>query len=187
MPKYDFTNSRPKSSAVEFATRTVHAPASAAEHPDSAASHDKADEVAQTIAELAQYFGHAAIARACVDLGITASQEQVNERTLQSLRAFAVLVLDSSRPKLTVQLVGKLAGIEIATGKRLRLVDLAIAEGISKQAVSRLLATYAERLNLPRPDSTPEARASHRAMNRRNYGNRTPTHACHRNPSPPPS
>jgi len=179
MAKHDFTNSRGTSSAVEFATRTVHAPEA---HSDKAAP-DKVDEVAQTIAELGSYFGNAAIAQACVDLGITASQEQVNERTLQTLRAFAVLVLDSSRPKLTVQLVGKLAGLEIATGKRLRLVDLATAEGISKQAVSRLLATYAERLNLPRPDSTPQARASHRAMNRRNYGPRTtpaPTaHARH--------
>jgi hypothetical protein len=174
MAQRDFSGSSPKASAVEFATRTVHAPDGKSDSP----SPDKSDEVAQTIAELAQYFGTAAIAQACVDLGITASQEQVNERTLQSLRAFAVLILDSSRPKLTVQLVGKLAGIEIATGKRLRLVDLATAEGISKQAVSRLLATYAERLNLPRPDSTPEARASHRAMNRRNYGH-SQAHATH--------
>lgn len=181
MAQRDFSGSSPKASAVEFATRTLHAPDGASD----SASPDKADEVEQTIAELAQYFGPAAIARACVDLGITASQEQVNERTLQSLRAFAVLVLDSSRPKLTVQLVGKLAGIEIATGKRLRLIDLAIAEGISKQAVSRLLAVYAERLNLPRPDSTPESRASHRAMNRRNYGPRQTAHAHHGNPTPP--
>ena len=168
MAQHDGATNGRKSSAVDFATRTVHAPAPSASA--TRAAPDKSDEVAQTIAELTQYFGKDAIAQACVDLGISDSREQVTERTLQTLRAFAVLVLDSSRPKLTVQIVGKLAGLELATGRRIRLVDLATANSISKQAVSRLMATYAERLNLPRPDSTPESRASHRAMNRRNYG-----------------
>ena len=167
-----------KSGAIDFATRTVHAPApssgASVAHAD---SPNKSDEVAQTIAELTEYFGKDAIAQACVDLGITDSHEQVAERTLQSLRAFAVLILDSSRPKLTVQLVGKLAGLEIATGKRLRLVDLATANSISKQAVSRLMANYADRLHLPRPYSTAESRQSHRAMNRRNYGQHHDAHA----------
>jgi hypothetical protein len=154
--------------ALDYATRTVHAPEQAAQTSDDS-------EVVNTLRELTDYFGAPAIIAACDHLNITATSASAHSETvLQTLRAFASLIIDSDRPKLTGQLVGKLAQLELATGKRLRLADLARAEGITKQAVSKRLALYAARLNLPRPDSTEAARASHRAMNRRNYG---PSHA----------
>ena len=151
----------PAARAIDFATHTVHG--------DPITDGEK-DEVIDTLRELVAFFGVPAITRAVADLGITgASGDQSNERVMQALRAYSCLILESPRRLMTAQLVGKLAGMEITTGKRIRLQDIATAEGISKQAVSKNLATYAERLGLPRPDSTEEARASYRACNRRNY------------------
>ncbi len=148
--------------AVEFATRTVFG--------DPVTTEEK-DEVVETLRELVAYFGGPAIMRAITDCGISGQTPSVggNEQILQALRVYSCLIIDSDRPMLTVKLVGKLAKMELATGKRISFADLGRSEGISKQAVSKRMAHYADRLNLDRPDSTAEARDSYRAANRRNY------------------
>ena len=155
---------------LDRATRTIF-------QPDRA--DDAANECRETIAELCALFSEAAVLRSIDDLGISpqrgaAVSPTTHEDVLQALRGFAVLVIESSRPRLTAQLVGKLSGLETATGKRLNYRELGKPYGISKQAVSKLLASYADRLGLDRPDSGEDARASHRLMNRRNYQTRKP-------------
>lgn len=150
--------------AIDFATRTGYS------DPQ---QDERQKEVEDTLRELVAYFGAPAIAVAASSLGITFTQASSNHDVL---RAYSLLIIDSDRPKLTAQLVGKLAGLELSTGRRILLRDLARAEGISKQAVSKRLAQYAERLKLPRSESTEAARNSHRLMNRRNYAaTRKPT------------
>lgn len=153
--------------ALDFATASLF-------QPDRA--DDAANECRETIAELRGLFSEAAILRALDDLGIVrqGGAQAAGEAVTQALRAFAVLVIESRRPRLCAQLVGKLSGLETATGKRLKLADYGAPYGISKQAVSKLIAAYAERLGLARPDSDEDARASHRLMNRRNYQHRKP-------------
>lgn len=153
--------------AIDFATSTVHG---------DPVTTDEKNEVIETLRELLHYFGESALLRAISDLGVVkTSAANSNEQVLAALRAYSVLILESDRPVLTVQLVGKLAGLELATGKRIILRELGAAEGITKQAVSKRLSLYAERLGLPRPDSTEEARASYATHNRRNYASRPPT------------
>jgi hypothetical protein len=126
------------------------------------------EELRRTFAELKECFPDSAIREAAEDFGITANGPN-KQAILEALRAFACIVIESDRPRLAAHLVGKLVGLELATGHRLILRELALSAGISKQAVSRHLANYAERLGLDRPDSTQAQRESHRLMNRRNY------------------
>ncbi len=159
-----------RATALDFATKTVFG--------DPVTSEEKS-EVVETLRELVTYFGAPAILRAVAELDIAkAAPGHASEQVLQALRAYTVLILESDRPMLTATLVGKLAKLEMTTGKRIILRELGRAEGISKQAVSKRMALYAQRLNLPRPDSTPEARESHRQMNRRNYAPAPPSVAA---------
>ncbi len=147
-----------RASALDFATRTVFAESA----PD--------PECLNTIRELRAAFGDAAVLRAVAQLGI-ARREAPADEVMQVLRGFCLLILESDRPRLTATLVGKLVKLDLATGRPIHMRQLGAANGISKQAVSNRLKTYADRLNLPRPDSLPANRVSHRLMNRRNYGN----------------
>lgn len=152
----DVSNER-RATALDFATHSAVAGALTQEHPE---------EIEATLRELIAYFGEAAIIAAIASIGLKLKSDS---HTNEVLRGYAMLIIDSDRQKLTARLVGKLVGLETSTGRRIILRELARAEGISKQAVSKRLATYAERLNLPRLESTEAARASHRLMNRRNY------------------
>lgn len=155
--------------AVDFATKNVWG---------DPLSEDERNECVETLKELVEAFGAPAILRAVAELGLGIGQDatpeaqraMVNAAVAQALRAYSVLILESDRKDLTVQLVGKLVQLEMATGKRLSMRQLGRANGISKQAVSNRLKMYAARLCLQRPDSTDTTRQAHRLMNRRNYG-----------------
>lgn len=153
---------REKPDAIDFATRTVF---------DSGETNRSTDECRATVRELIDTFGLACFAASLPDdlMRINAA----NEEKMQALRGLCLLVLESDRPKLTAQLVGKLVKLELATGRRIHLRELGRINHISKQAVSNRLKHIAARLNLPRPDSLPLNRRQHQLMNRRNYGKRT--------------
>lgn len=155
-----------RGTAIEFSTRSLFA--------DEPATNEDG-ELVETLRELKIAFSASKMREAVVSLGIVdqAKTEAPTEPVLQALRAFCVLIIESDRPRLTAQLVGRLVKLDLAAGKRLKLSELARTNGISKQAASNRLGRYANALNLPRPDSSPEARESHRLMNRRNYGSRT--------------
>jgi hypothetical protein len=161
--------------AIDFATRTVFAPERNA---------DAEREISETLGELVHSFGAHQVAFAVRESRLCAENSTHAERVLQALRAFAVLILDDDRPKLVAALVGKLARLELATGRPLGLSELGRANGVSKQAVSKKMADLADRLNLPRPDSTPGARLSHRLMNKRTYAHITPPALAQRRPAP---
>jgi len=158
------TESQHHGTALDFADHTPYI--------DEAADKVR-EELRRTFAELKECFPDSAIKEAAEDAGLAPSSQNTSKAAiLEALRAFACIVIESDRPRLAAHLVGKLVGLELATGHRLILRELARKEGVSKQAISRHLANYAERLNLPRPDSNEKARLSHRLMNRRNYQRR---------------
>ena len=143
--------------------------------PPSTPHRTRAEEARSAVAELREYFAEADILEAMA--AAPRPQGEVNapvddvtrERILDALRAFSVLVIESTYPRMAAQMVGKLVKLELATGKRLTLEQIGRTIGVSKQAVSKQLAEYARRLGIERPDSTPQARESHRLMNRRNF------------------
>lgn len=163
MPTMSANARRPEErpTAVDFATTNVWG---------DPLSESERDECVETLRELVEAFGTEAILRAVTELGLGEQPAAVNEAVAQALRAYSVLLLESDRKDLTVQLVGKLVHLELATGKRLSMRQLGRANGISKQAVSNRMKMYAARLSLARPDSTEATRQAHRMMNRRNYG-----------------
>lgn len=150
-----------RAQAVDFATHNVWG--------DKLSASER-EECITTLRELVESFGPNAILGAVTELGVGVRNQGTRESVMQAIRAMCVLVLESDRKDLTVQLVGKLVHLELATGKRISLRELGRENGISKQAVSNRLKMYAARLALPRPDSTPETRRAHQLMNRRNYG-----------------
>jgi hypothetical protein len=155
-----------KVTALDFATHNVWG--------DKLSAFERS-ECVDTIRELLEAFGAAEILSVIAQLGITPKEESVGEAVMQALRAYSLLILESDRSKLTAALVGKLVKLELCTGKRIDLRQLGRENNISKQAVSNRMKLYAARLKLPRPDSKPENRDSHRLMNRRNYnGSRHP-------------
>ena len=106
-----------------------------------------------------------AIQQTTISAKLSLSDERLNE----SIRAFAIIIAESRWPKLDALLVGRLAKMEIATGKRLKMDELGrIFGGQSKQAISKRQGELAERLKMDNPDSTPASRESHRLMNRSN-------------------
>ena len=129
------------------------------------------DEIRATLAELLQAFGLPALQRALRSMQCMPS-ELSDERLFQALRGYSVIILESKHPKFTAQLVGKIAKMEITTGRRIDLRELGATIGVSKQSVSKQIASLADRLGLPRPDSNEKARLSHRLMNRRNFGSK---------------
>lgn len=150
--------------AIDFSTRSLFG--------EETPAHGN-DELRETLRELQIAFPPTQMRIALSELGLmrtSGEKTDASESVLQALRAFCVLIIESCRPKLTAQLVGKLVKLEIATGRRIILRELGRANGISKQAISKQLSGLADRLNLPRPDSAPGARDSHRLMNKRNYG-----------------
>ena len=158
------SDTRTQSTALDFATRTVFAPAQ---------TDGSLSEISETLGELIAAFGSAQVSATIQETPALTGTVSGEDRVLQALRAFAVLIIDDTRPKLVAALVGKLARLELATGRPLKLEDLGRANGISKQAASKKMADLATRLGLPRPDSTPSTRLAHRLMNRRNYGHNT--------------
>ena len=159
-----------RGTALDFATRNIFG------------NDSSSDECVSTLRDLVDTFGANAVSSAARSMGII-SEASDDERMMQALRGFCVLILESDRPKLTAQLVGRLVKLELATGRRLHMRQLGSACGVSKQAISNRLKSYAERLGIPRPDSHRSARESHRLMNRRNYGSRNePADPIARNP-----
>ena len=147
--------------ALDFVTRTGHEPAPAS------------SEIALTLRELRDYFSEADIIEGLAEVGIAQTPTGTRGAVLQALRAYSVLIMESDRPLLTAKLVGKLCKLDISqTGRHVDLEELAREWGMTKQAISKQQSHYADKLGIPRPDSTPEARESHRLMNKRNYGAR---------------
>lgn len=134
-----------------------------------------ADERAECVAvlrELAESFPPRVVLDALWEVMPEAQRAEANASELvqSALRTLCVLVQESDRPRLTAILVGRLVKLDLAAGKRLSYRQLGRANNVSKQAVANRAKLYAERLGLPRLDSTEEARESARLMNRRNYG-----------------
>lgn len=133
-------------------------------------SVEERDECVETIKELMDAFGPQRVILTMAELGGELDHSQTIQQTTHALRAFAVIVLSEKRPKLAAKLVGRLVGLDIATGTRESLGELGKSEGISKQAVSKKLAAFSLQLGIPRMESTERSRESAYLMNRRNYG-----------------
>ena len=162
-------SSKPEGRPADYATRSIFDDSERGTF-DAAGGLESTAEICDTINELVESFGAAAVMQ-CLDAHPDlAARGSDSERVLEALRCYTLLLLDSPYPKVTAHLIGKLAHLELSTGSRIDLGKLGKGIGVSKQALSRRLAIYAARLGLPRPDSTPASRASHRLMNRRNYG-----------------
>ena len=128
-----------------------------------------ATEATETINELISSFGEEAVFAAIQQTPIAARLLHSNDSVTDALRAFAIILVESRWPKLDAMLVGRLAKMEVVTGRRLKMDELGrIYGGQTKQAISKRQGEIAERLGLPNPDSTPESRESHRLMNRSN-------------------
>lgn len=126
-------------------------------------------EAHATIEELIASFGEDVVLGAIQQTKLSGRISVPQERLNEAIRAFAIIISESRWPKLDALLVGRLAKMEVATGKRLKMDELGRHfGGQSKQAISKRQREIAERLQMPNPDSTPEARASHRLMNRSN-------------------
>jgi hypothetical protein len=149
--------------AVDFATHTVHG---------DRLSAGEREECVGVIRELAENFAPRVVLDALWEVMPEAQRGEANasEVVQSALRTLCVLVQESDRPRLTAILVGRLVKLDLAAGKRLSYRQLGRANNISKQAVANRAKLYAERLGLPRLDSTEEARESARMCNRRNYG-----------------
>lgn len=151
--------SETKGDLFEFATRSFL----------SAPSDGNSYEAHQTLTELIESFGEDVVLGAIQQTKLSGKIGVTDDRLSQAIRAFAIIISESRWPKLDALLVGRLVQMEIATGKRLKMDELGrIFGGQSKQAISKRQGELAERLALPNPDSTPEARESHRLMNRSN-------------------
>ena len=126
-------------------------------------------EITDTLRELVASFGSEKVAYWAAEiLGVRAGAQR--DDVSVTLRNFCTLLAESDRPKLAAQLVGKLVGTELTSGHRLSLRQLAREYGISKQAVHNQMKRYADRLGLPRLESSASAREAHRLANHRNYG-----------------
>jgi hypothetical protein len=135
----------------------------------SAPSDDNVNEAHGTIQELIESFGEDVVLGAIQQTTVAKRLTHGSERLNEAVRAICIIISDSRWPKLDALLIGKLVHMEIATGRRLKMDELGRAfGGQSKQAISKRQGELAERLGLPNPDSTPEARESHRLMNRSN-------------------
>jgi len=141
-----------------------------ATHSLLAAKQDDAiREAHETLRELIESFGEDVVIGAIQQTTISGRLSVSDERLNESLRAFSIIIAESRWPKLDALLVGRLAKMEIATGKRLKMDELGrIFGGQSKQAISKRQGELAERLKMDNPDSTPASRESHRLMNRSN-------------------
>lgn len=164
-------HSSARGNALDFATHSVFEGEKVSSGYNGSTSDEAQAEILATIAELRESFGPEALSRAFAAVPeLSAAQGDPTQRLLQFARGFAVLVMESDRPKLVAAIVGRLARLDVATGRNLEFAALGRLHGISKQAVCNKSKLYSERLNLPRLDSQPSARASSRLMNRRNYG-----------------
>jgi hypothetical protein len=152
-------NSETRGDVFSYATH------SATSVPSDQHSH----EVEATLAELISSFGEDVILAAIQLTPLGRRIGQTDEKVNEALRGFSIIICESRWPKLDAQLVGRIAQMEIATGKRLKMDELGRQYGgQSKQAISKRQGEIARRLGLPNPDSTPASRESHRLMNRSN-------------------
>ena len=169
----DMAPSETRATALDFATHSAFDGESVRNHVACASSEENhAEEIRATITELCESFGASKVHAIFFTMpDVAPQQNQVGEeRLLQAIRGYSALILDSKYPKFVAQLVGKIAKMEMATGKRIDLRQLGATIGVSKQAASKQMASIALRLGLPRPDSTEENRQAHALCNRRNYG-----------------
>jgi hypothetical protein len=158
-------DSETQGTAIDFASRTIFDGISSRGGVDCSG-----EEIENTLRELIESFGNDAVQQAIHKIPAIAANELSEERLLQAIRGYSVIILEARYPKFVAQLVGKIAKMEITTGKRIDLRQLGATIGVSKQAASKQMANLAQRLGLPRPDSNETARHSHALMNRRNYG-----------------
>lgn len=133
--------------------------------------NDPQAEVKATLADLVSAFGKTEVAAAAAEL--LAYSDGAPEKQQETLRKFTLLVMESKHPRAVTQIVARLCYLDTAAGKELRQEDIARQLGITKQAVCNMEAEIAAKLNLPRR-SSPQARDSHRRMNRRNYAHAIP-------------
>lgn len=146
----------------DYATRTIF--------EDPAANQARA-EVDRSLRELVESFGERLVMQSLLNTAIAGKIAMGEERSLQIMRQVSILVMDSAQPRLCAKLIGILGGIEVVAHRKVHLAHLCRDYGISKQAVSKMLAELADRLQVPRPLSSPAARQSYRLMNRRNRTN----------------
>lgn len=131
------------------------------------------EEIRGTLQELLHSFGRTAVIEGLEEIGLQETATSQN-RQAELLRNYSCMVLDDRRPRLIARLVGALVGLDLASGQPPTLREIGRPFGLSKQAVSKRMAVLAEKLNLPRPMAE-RARISHRLMNRRNFGARSPS------------
>lgn len=125
-----------------------------------------ATELDETLAELIDAFGADSVLLSLKEKGILSSPH-ISDRLESTLRAYTLLIIDSPHPRAVAQIVARLTYLDEARGHPLKQEDIGRAHGITKQAVCNMEASIADKLNLPRR-SSPQARAAHALMNRRN-------------------
>lgn len=148
-------------------------------HPNTPApASDHSEEIASTLSELVASFGQSAVSQAATDYGILARSETATESLQQAIRRYTLLLIDRGHNALHIaRIVGRLTYLDTATGSELTQEQIGREMGITKAAVSRIEADIAGKLGLPRR-SSPQARAAHRTMNRRNYSFIAATYAA---------
>lgn len=167
------TQSATRATPIDFATRSVFTGESTRAEFDGEAAQDARTEIQSTVAELIEAFGAPMVARCLNEIPSISQNELSDERIARALRSFAVIIMEADHPKYAAQLVSKAARAELTTGATLDLTALGASVGVSKQAASKKLAEYCQRLDLPRLESSPASRESHRLMNRRNYATKS--------------
>lgn len=140
-------------------------------HPNTPApaSSDHSEEISATLGELIASFGHPAVAQVATECGILAQGDTSSQPLQQAIRRYTLLLIDRGHNALHIaRIVGRLTYLDTANGVELTQEQIGREMGITKAAVSRIEADIAFKLGLPRR-SSPQARESHRRMNRRNY------------------
>lgn len=135
----------------------------------SAPTDDSIAEAQGTIRELIESFGDDVVFQAIQQTALSAKLSISGDKVNEALRAFSIIIQESNWPKLDAILIGRIAKMEVATGRRVKMDELGRTYGgQSKQAISKRQGELAERLHMENPDSTPQSRESHRLMNRSN-------------------
>ena len=124
-------------------------------------------EISSTLADLCAAFGRQPVAAACIDAGLLHHQISTIEK-LDMLRFYTIFLLQSRRPRMVAQIVSKLVGMQDRLCDETDLEQIARHHGLTKQAVSKEVASIADHLGIPHL-VPPAIRNSHRLMNRRNF------------------
>lgn len=162
--------SETRGNPTDYATRTIFDGAHNVFEHDADSSRDANAEIHATLCELIAAFGTAPVEQCLAEIPALAKRAHDEARVREALITLALIALETKHPKFAMLCVGKLVGLEALSGSRMDLDEIGATIGICKQAVSRRVAAYANRLNLPRPDSTEATRTASRLMNKRNYG-----------------